>query len=370
MGKVPIPPIMRRTPEDRAGPVFHQHEVRDPHRHRPRRVERVLHTQGGVEPPLLRRLDRRLARPQRRALRNERRRRLVLRRHRPGDRMLRRHRDETHPEQRIRPRREHLDLGDTRHLATNDREPQPRPLAPPHPVRLHRPHPLRPARQLTQLRQQLLGIVRDPHRPLIQPPLLHRRARPPALAVDHLLVRQHGSVHRVPIDPALPPRHQPGPVQIQEQLLLPPVIGRLARRDLPRPVERQPHPLQLRPHRLDVGPRPRRRMHPPVPRRILRRQPECVPPHRMQHGKPPRPLIPRNHVAQRIVAHMAYVNLPARIREHLQHVVFRLPVGGHIVHVEASARRPCRLPPRLGRPEVIHLIAHNLFLAPELCAQA
>ncbi len=50
-----IPLVMRRAAEDRAGAVFHQHEIRDPHRIGRIRQERVLHPQAGVVAELLRR---------------------------------------------------------------------------------------------------------------------------------------------------------------------------------------------------------------------------------------------------------------------------------------------------------------------------
>ena len=51
--------------------------------------------------------------------------------------------------------------------------------------------------------EQLLGEVGDLQEPLAELAPLDRRARAPALAVDHLLVGEHGHVDRVPIDLAL-----------------------------------------------------------------------------------------------------------------------------------------------------------------------
>ena len=50
---------------------------------------------------------------------------------------------------------------------------------------------------------------------------------------------------------------------------------------------------------------------------------------------------------------MAHMDLPAGVREHLQHVVFGLVVGRHIRHAEASALGPRALPARFGLAEVI-----------------
>src|SRR5215472_3443554 len=73
----------------------------------------------------------------------------------------------------------------------------------------------------------------------------------------------------------------------------------------------------------------------------------------MQHRKTTSTLIASDHVAQRIVAHMAHVDLPAWVREHLQHVIFWPPVRGHVFDTKAAALGPGLLPARLGCPEVV-----------------
>ena len=54
----------------------------------------------------------------------------------------------------------------------------------------------------------------------------------------------------------------------------------------------------------------------------LGRQAERVPAHRVEHVEALRALEPGHHVAKRIVAHMAHMDAPRRIGEHLEHVVF------------------------------------------------
>ena len=58
-------------------------------------------------------------------------------------------------------------------------------------------------------------------------------------------------------------------------------------------------------------------------RGVLGRHAEGVPAHRMQHVEAPRPLVARDHVAHRIIAHMAHMDAARRIGKHLQHVIFR-----------------------------------------------
>ena len=68
---------------------------------------------------------------------------------------------------------------------------------------LHDPDLLGPAVQRLQVVDQLVGVVGDAHRPLVQLALLDDGAGAPAAAVLDLLVGQHGLVDRVPVDQAL-----------------------------------------------------------------------------------------------------------------------------------------------------------------------
>ncbi len=351
-GKVQVALIAGRTAEHGTCSILHQHEIRDPNREALARHQRMRDAQAGIEAALLGGLDHGLAGSHAAALRDERRSRRVARRDGRRHWMLRRQGHERHAEQRIRPCGEHLDLGRRPGLCQQG-EADPGALAPPDPVGLHGPHPVRPAVQPIQRRQQIRSILRDAHEPLGELPLLDHGARPPAAAVDHLLVRQHGAVDRVPVDPALLPLHQSGPQHVQEQLLLLAVVLGVAGRKLSRPVDRKAHLPQSGAHRRDVGARPFGGMHAALPCCILGRQPECIPSHRVQHRVPARALVTRHDIAERIVAHVAHVDLAARIREHLQNVVFGLAIRGHVGHAEAPGLIPGLLPARLGGLEIV-----------------
>ncbi len=269
-----------------------------------------------------------------------------------GERMLRRQGQERHAEQRVRPRRVDFDgVDDVR--VRRQPESQPRALAAADPLGLHHAHPLRPAIHAVQRGQQLRRIAGDFQEPLRQQLLLDRRAGTPAAAVDHLLVREHRAVHRVPVHPALAPLDETGAEEIQEQLLLLPVIIGIAGGELAGPVERQPHAPQFGAHGGDVVPGPFGRVDAALARRVLRRQAERVPAHRMQHGIAPRALVARHHIAQRVIADVTHVDLAAGIREHLQHVIFRLAVGGHVGDAERPALLPDPLPAGLRHAEIV-----------------
>ena len=338
--------------EHGAGAVLQQDEIGDPHREATFRLERVADEETREVAALLRPFDHRLAGAEAPAFRHERRRRGIARRHRRRDRVLRREGQERHAEQRIGPRRVDLDPVDAvRRL--DQREAQPGALAAADPLFLHHAHPFRPAVEMRQGLEQVGGIAGDAQEPLRQALLLDRRARTPAAPVNHLLIREHGLIDRIPVHPALAPLRQPGAQQIEKQFLLLPVIFRIAGREFARPVDGQAHALQLAAHGGDIVVGPAGRMDAALARGVLGGQAEGVPAHGMQHREPARALVPRHHVAERVVAHMAHVDLPARVREHFQHVVFRAAVVRHVGDGEAPARGPGLLPPGLGRGEIV-----------------
>ncbi len=182
-------------------------------------------------------------------------------------------------------------------------------------------------------------------------PLLDEGAGAPAAAVDDLLVRQHGLVDRVPIDPRLLAVGKTGGEEVGEHLLLVPVIVRMAGRDLALPVIGQPHALQLATHRRDVLVCPVGGMNLAGDRRVLGGEAERIPAHRVQHVEALRALIARDDVAHRVVAHVADMQLARRVGEHLEDIVFRArAVDGD---VERAAFLPDRLPLRFAFLEII-----------------
>ena len=125
------------------------------------------------------------------------------------------------------------------------------------------------------------------------------------------------------------------------------VIFGIAGRQLAAPVEREAEPLQLRLHVGDVGAGPAAGMDALLHRRVLRGHAEGVPAHRMEHFITLHPLVAREHVAHRVVAHVADMDAPRGIGEHLEHIASRL--GRGVVGAEAlassqraaNARRRC-----------------------------
>ena len=199
-GEVHVALVMAGAAEDRAGAVFHQHEIGDPDRIGGALDERVPHPQA--------RCRSRAFRPSRWSLPTcpgcgtRRRRRQPPGRvgsGRSGKRMLRRNRQEGHAVQRVRAGGVDLDrVGAVRPV----RKRQPGAFGAADPVGLHEADALRPAVQRLQRVEQFLRIFGDAEEPLAELLLLDRRAGAPALAVDYLLIRQDGAVDRIPVDPA------------------------------------------------------------------------------------------------------------------------------------------------------------------------
>ena len=231
-------------------------------------------------------------------------------------------------------------------------------LGAPDPVRLHQADFLRPAIEPIERLEQVFGVVTDLEEPLGELALLHWRAGSPALAVDHLLVGEHGHVDRVPVHARLLALDQPRFHEVEEHLLLVLVVARVAGRDLARPVERQPHGLELLLHRSDVVVGPALGMDAALERSVLGRKPERVPAHRVQHVEAHGALVAGDHVAHRVVAHVAHVDAPRRIGEHLQHVVFRARVV--VAGLEDVPLVPDLLPANFRFAGVVALGTHRI----------
>ena len=76
-------------------------------------------------------------------------------------------------------------------------------------------------------------------------------------------------------------------------------------------------------------------------RRVLGRQAEGVPAERMQHVVAAHPLGARHHVADDVVADVADVRVPGRVREHLEAVVLGLRASSVTSNARAAAQRCC-----------------------------
>ncbi len=324
-GELIVALIVCRAAEDGAGAIVHQHEIGNVDRELGRLLERMSDLQPGVIAFLLGALDVLGRRAHAMAFVDEFLQRLVLLRQFCCQRMIGRDGEKRHAEDGVRPGGEHLQLLEAfRQCLAFDSEAHQQAFGFADPVALHQPHLVRPAIERVERRQQVVGIFGDLQKPLAQLALLDQGTRPPAAPIYHLLIGQHSMIYRVPVDFALLAIDQTLLEELHEQALLLGVIFHIAGRKFAAPIERQAHALELGTHRGDVLIRPGLRVHLALDGRVLRRQAKGVPAHRMQDVEATRALIAGEHVAHHIVAHMADVDAPRRIGEHLEHIIFRL----------------------------------------------
>ena len=226
------------------------------------------------------------------------------------------------------------------------------------PVALHGFHLLRPV-QTVQIGQQLLGVIGDfevVHRDFA---FFHQCAGTPAAPVNHLLVRQHGLVNRVPVHRAQLFVHNAFFKQLGKQELLPAVVFGAAGGDFALPIQRKAQALQLLAHIGNVFIRPFGRRDLVVNRRVFGGHAERVPTHRLQHVEPLHFFEAAAHVADGVVAHMPHVQLAAGIGEHGEAVKFGF--GSVFGHIERAFGRPFPLRGGLDGGGLVEFL-HDGFL--------
>ena len=350
-GELVVALVVAGAAEDGTGAVFHQHEIGGIDRHRLARHQRMAGEQRQLVAGLLRRLDLGRGGAGLAAFGDEALQARVAGRQFGGQRMLRRQRHERRAIERVGPCGEDFQPAAISARGVGEIPEHACAAALADPVRLHQAHLLRPALERVEAAQQLIREVRDLEVPLRELASLDRRTGAPALAVDHLLVGQHGVVDGIPVHPGFAAVGQARVPEIEEHLLLVAVVGGIAGREFAAPVERQAHRLELRLHGGDVLVGPLLRMDLLFHRGILGRQAEGVPAHGVQNVEAPGALVAGDHVALRVVAHVAHMDAPRRIGEHLEHVV----LGPGAIHdgAERLAGVPDLLPPGFGFVEIV-----------------
>ena len=124
-------------------------------------------------------------------------------------------------------------------------------------------------------------------------------------------------------------------------------------------TKREAQALQLRLHVGDIFAGPAAGMHALFHGGVFGGHAERVPPHRVQHFVAAHPLVAGQHVAHGVIAHVADMDAPRRIGEHLQHVALRL--GAVAVGLEALRCFPGMLPAPVGLRRVKTVFAHGSY---------
>ena len=349
-----VPLVVGRDAHDRAGPVLHQDVVGDPDRdagargridHEPARRDAVLF----LRLPL----DCRASRCVPGVVEH-----LPLVRGAGGEpvdeRVLGGEEEERGAEDRVRPRREHVDV----ELEPVDPEEDVCALGAADPVSLHRQDALGPRLEQRHVVEEHVRVGRDPEQPLLELPRLDLGAAALAAAVDHLLVREHGLVVGAPLDRDVLPVREVALEEAQEEPLRPAVVLRVVGGEHPVPVDRPAEPLHLAADPLDVALGHLTRVAALPDRRVLRWKAEGVEAHRAQHLEPMPPSEVGDDLAEHVVPDVAHMELAGRVRQHLEHVRLGLVVRGRIVgirHGEGARLRPHLLPLRLDHRWVVSL---------------
>ncbi len=321
-GEVEVPLVMRRHGHHRTLAIAHEHVVGHPH-FQQFATQRVNDMQAGGHATFFLRGDVCFHDAAATALVDERRQGGIALRGREGQRVFGGDGAVGGAHQGIVPGREHAQHAVSTHgLAgrTGIGEADFDAFTAADPVGLHKLDTLRPARQCIQPLQQLICIGRDAHVIHRDLALLDQRPRTPTTAIDDLFVGQYRLVNGIPVDDPRGLVDQAFLEHAQKQPLVPAIVGGLTRGDFAMPVDGQTEGLELTLHVGDVVPRPARWRDPAGHRRILRRQTEGVPAHRLQDVLSQHALVPRNDVADGVVPHMSHVQATARVGEHGQAV--------------------------------------------------
>ena len=243
-----------------------------------------------------------------------------------GQRMLGSHGTKRHAHDGVRTGCEHIHAPVTDQCAIRTlnvvREGKPHAFRLANPVFLHQPHFVGPTVQSgfviahLNMVEQFWRVARDVQVVAGNFAFFNQRTRAPTASIDHLLVGQHGLVHRIPIDHLGFAVRDAFFEHLQKQPLVPLVVARVTRGHLTRPVNGQPDGLHLLLHVGDVFVSPLGRRHPVFERRVFCGQTKSVPAHGHQNVVAFHAQMAREHVVDGVVANVAHVQLAAGVRQH------------------------------------------------------
>ena len=231
------------------------------------------------------------------------------------------------------------------------------------PVGLHLLDALGPAGELLQIVEQLLGVLGDLEVPLLKVALLRLGAAAPAFALSDLLVGQNGLAGRTPVDRVLLAVDQALFPQLLKDPLTPAVVVGAAGLDHAIQIVGEAHTLHRGERLVHILIRPGGSLRIVLNSGVLGRQAKGVKADGVQHVVAAHAGLTGHGIADGIVARVAHMQVARRIREHLEHVLFRLAVVG--VDGKEVGILPGLHPPGLNG---LRVVGRNLVLM--ICAIA
>ncbi|MPM59035.1 hypothetical protein SDC9_105873 [bioreactor metagenome] len=232
------------------------------------------------------------------------------------------------------------------------------------PVALHGQYPVGPvALDLIHVVQQPLGVLGGPEVPLVELALGDQGAAPLAVALDDLLVGQHGLVIGAPVDHRVLAIGQAPLEEPEEQPLGPAVVLDVGGVQSPAPVDTQAVALEGAGLGLDVLVRPLGGVGVALDGGVLGGQAEGVPADRVHDVVAAQLPVAGDNVTHHEGLGVAHVQVTRRVGEHVEDVasLAGTVVEGH----KGPILLPERLPALLSGHRVIrrHVLWHPAILA-------
>ena len=170
-----------------------------------------------------------------------------------------------------------------------------------------------------------------------------------ALAVDHLLVREHRAERRAPVDRHLGLVGEAALVELLEDPLRPAHVAGVGGVDLARPVVGEAERLELAPVDVDVAPGGLARVGAGLDRVLLGGQAEGVPAHRVQHVEAAHALVARDRVGADVALRDGRRGGPRRTGRGTCRARRTSGVRGSSSARKVPCSAQCALPARLDR---------------------
>ena len=192
------------------------------------------------------------------------------------------------------------------------------------PILLHSDHFLGPPRETVTILQEIVRVIGDAEKPLVQLLLDYHLTTAPAQTRLDLLVGQHGLATLAPVYGCFFSIDHPLFEHLNEEPLFPTVVFGLACGQFSVPVIAESEPLELGAHGVNIPIRPFGGVYVVCNGRIFCRHPKGIPSHGVKHVVALHTFVPRHDVPNCVIAHMSHMDVAGGIGKHFQQVILFL----------------------------------------------